>query len=383
MCNEIRKDENIIDTKYSKLSSYISKDNSLLEEEFKINIFNDGSIVFQTIHFDSDIVIFENSKINISIKNHTSTEIQINISKLSFIDCKFSANTFFKNNLDSLEIHRCIFEEHFRINDGYDIENQKIKISDTTIKDSVFEKDFTAYKAEIHMIEIRNVDFESLSEFNEVTFQEKFDLQEITYKGFTLFDNCTFNTKAEFEYIIFEKFSSFRNSTFIKGLNLDFTSADKEINFFGIKGLEINESKENTSQETYRIIKYNFEKIGNKIEANKYLTLELDKHRKTIWNSSDFSFQLLLDGVVSFLHWISSNHSSNWLIALIWIFIVSFLTNIYLDNMLNIEHIFRYVNILSKIEDFHHSYYMMVLNKASLGYLYYQFLTAVRKDTRK
>jgi hypothetical protein len=267
--------------------------------------------------------------------------------------------------------------------DLYKIELKNCEINQITIKDSVFKKDFAIYNTKINTITIKNVDFEALSEFNEVTFQEQFDLSEITYKGFALFDKCIFNTKAKFEYIIFEKFVSFRGSLFNKGLNLDYTSGDKEINFFGIKGLESKESRKNTSRETYRIIKYNFEKIGNKIEANYYHTLELARHRNGIWKHS------LLDGIVSFFHWLSSNYSTNWLLSLFWIFIISICTNLSLGNDLIIlnkiqfECIFKYINILSSINDFNNSYMIMVLNKVSLGYLYYQFLTAVRKDTRK
>ena len=263
------------------------------------------------------------------------------------------------------------------------IEIKNSQINKILIQDAVFHRDFTIYETIINTITIKNIDFMALSEFNEVTFQNEFDFKEITYKGLTLFDRCIFNTKAEFEYIIFEKFTSFRGSIFNKGLNLDFTSCDKEINFFGIKGLESNESRQNTSQETYRIIKYNFEKIGNEIEANNYQTIELEKHRHDIWNRHDISMKLLLDGMVSVLHWISSNHSSNWLLALFWIFMVSLCTNVFLEHAISIEHMFKYINILSKIGDFNNSYMVMILNKVSLGYLYYQFLTAVRKDTRK
>ncbi len=34
-------------------------------------------------------------------------------------------------------------------------------------------------------------------------------------------------------------------------------------------------------------------------------------------------------------------------------------------------------------DDFKKSYIVMALNKVLLGYLYYQFVTATRKDTRK
>ena len=144
--------------------------------------------------------------------------------------------------------------------------------------------------------------------------------------------------------------------------------------------------KNSTSQETYRIIKNQFVKLNNNIEANKYHALEMEQHRKTIWerifNDCNSFLKLLPDGIVLFIHKLSSNHSSNWFLALFWIFVVSLITSWSLDSV-TVNNFFKYINILLKIEDFNNSYIAMTLNKVSLGYLYYQFLTAVRKDTRK
>lgn len=42
-----------------------------------------------------------------------------------------------------------------------------------------------------------------------------------------------------------------------------------------------------------------------------------------------------------------------------------------------------YIVLLTSKEIFSSNYLMFVLNKVLLGYLYYQFVTAIRKDTRK
>lgn len=62
---------------------------------------------------------------------------------------------------------------------------------------------------------------------------------------------------------------------------------------------------------------------------------------------------------------------------------MSLITTFNLGVEITTDNIFKYINILSKIEDFNCSYLAMTLNKVSLGCLYYQFVTAVRKDTRK
>ncbi len=208
----------------------------------------------------------------------------------------------------------------------------------------------------------------------------------MNFRGLALFGDTRYDQKFSLEYVTIEGYSHFRNATFVEGLNLDYANIQNEMNFFGSKKLDTKKSKNATSQETYRIIKNNFEKLKNTIEANKYHALELSKHRHEIYNemlTGNLSIQLFLSGIVSFFHWISSNYSQNWLLTLFWIFMVSILTNLQLGHELSVECIFRYVNILSSIDDFDDSYFAMTLNKVPLGYLYYQFLTAVRRDTRK
>lgn len=338
----------------------------------------------EDINIDESIRFIE-CTLNVEAKN--SNNHLIRLVSNNFRSCGFEQISLSNRinllhiDLESISIKILHFENIDFLNEAINkIELKDCDINEIMIKDSIFKKDFAIFSSKINTIKINNVDFEALSEFHEVTFQEKFDLSEITYKGFTLFDKCVFNTKAKLEYIIFEKFASFRGSTFNKGLNLDYSSGDKEINFFGINGLESNESKKNTSRETYRIIKYNFEKIGNKIEANKYHALELDQKRRELEKKK---WQNKLDYVVFKLHDLSSEHSTNWFLALFWIFVVSYLTNIGLNNEISINCLFKYINILSSVDDFNESYVVMALNKVLLGYLYYQFVTATRKDTGK
>lgn len=383
----------------------ICNDIGKLNSTYLVNfIFEKCNVKFYNENINLDWhVRFNECNINVNVQDVNLDEIYILFR--NFHNCKFENLSLLSDikivhidlHLASINLLQLVKIEI--LDNGINkIEIKNSQINNIMIKEAIFKRDFTIYNTKINTIIIENVDFESLSEFNEVTFQEKFDLKEITYKGFTLFDNCIFETKAEFEYIIFEKFTSFRGTSFNKGLDLDFTSSDKEINFFGIKGLENNESKENTSQETYRIIKYNFEKIGNKIEANNYHALELDQKRRELeknrWNNKK-------DYLVFKLHSWSSEHSTNWFLALRWIFAVGFLTvfllhlDIAKDLFFHPDHFkIEYINkIFNQFLEFiyignmndilKNNPLIFLLNKVSLGYLYYQFLTAVRKDTRK
>jgi hypothetical protein len=126
------------------------------------------------------------------------------------------------------------------------------------------------------------------------------------------------------------------------------------MNFFDIEKLDSPKAKNNTSQETFRIIKHNFNKIGNTIEANKYHSLELKKRRNQLKIfSTDFftSWSLVNDG-----------HT---------------LCGAFLSDT------FKYISIINYDDCIKKNPIIFILNKVLLGYFYYQFITAIRKDTRK
>lgn len=409
--------------------SLIDKDKNLIDSNnIRMVTFDNCSFEYFPIIRSSNIwkVQFSNCNFNCSenLKNTILSCTNKN-KKVYFNKCEFEAfhlgdirdiqyNS--EVRLSYFEITECEFGEltienieiisKFHINKQHNENKSVCKIEKLLISNSIFRENFKLHNCEIDEINIKDTDFEKNVDFYKNHFKSGYiddedqKLTEIFFKALNFresahFGDVVFDKKFHLKYVTLEGASHFRNAKFKEGLDLDYTNVnmDNPINFFGIEGLSSKTSKLNTSQETYRVIKYNFEELANKLEANKYHNLELQKHRKNIYNKfKDWFFydkkiklNDLLDGIVSSIHWGSSIHSSNWLLSLIWIFIVSYLTNLYLfsEYLPSLEYIFKYINILSQIEAFNQSYFVMTLNKVSLGYLYYQFLTAVRKDTRK
>jgi len=338
---------------------------------------------------DIKLVQFENCKFH----NYSSQLLHINA---NFIECTFndiniyelSANISFVNCI----IAKVVISSSIDLQGAFSISNTKNEtntIGTVEISSSVFKKSFSIHNIDINFLTISNTNFEELFEFHNVIIKaigssNEIIFDEIVFKGIAIFDDCTFNVNAVFKYVLFEKFSQFRNTIFHNGINLDYCSYEKNINFFHIKGLDTKTSKENTSQETYRIIKHNFEQLGNKIEANKYHALELKKLRN---NSSWYTPSYL----VQLIHLMSSNNSQWWLLSLFWILIVGFATYFGIDNFVchrygctsNWLDYFKYISIINLDNCIKENPLIFILNKISLGYLYYQFLISVRKDTRK
>lgn len=355
----------------------------------------------------------DNIKSNLLDITHNNKQVYFNsctFEKFQLGDIKaiiYNSNTqlcrffLYGGEINELIIQNIEITSKFYVNKQYDDNNRLCKIKKIYITNSIFKENFKLHNCEVDEIEITDTDFEKNADFyksyfksglkeeNE-TLKTEIYFKALNFKQLALFGDTIFDKKFNLKYVTLKGYSHFRNATFNEGLDLDYTNTQNPMNFYGVKKLDSSISKDNTSQETYRTIKYNFEVLENIVEANKYHVLELEKHREYIWSQDTISIRLLLDGIVSLFHRVSSNHSSNWFLALFWIIMISIGTNLYLGHdVKSIENILKYVNILSNIKDFttsdssNGSYAVMTLNKISLGYLYYQFVTAVKKDTRK
>lgn len=361
-----------------------------------------------------------------SLKNEDGSYTKVEI---VFKNCKFSNfiikekniydHIFIDNNEDgiNLEINKLILFSSklggkFYINKQYAGNDKTMKIHSLKISDTIFEENFKLHNVDVAEFSIEDTDFEKHADF----FKSKFTLGTLTkddvskinehdigfkainFKGLALFGDTEFQKKLIFKYVTFESFSHFRKAKLFQGLDLDYSNIQNEMNFFDVEKLDTKEAKKNTSQETYRIIKHNFEKIGNKIEANKYFALELEQKKINLENDEPRKW---LDYIVFKIHWLSSEFGTNWFRVLILICFTSFMTvgfvhfellkQLFFNPSLFrpeyimkiINEFFQYLYILNKSEILVSHPATLLFNKIALGYLYYQFLISIRKDTRK
>jgi len=363
--------------------------------------YESDELIFESINFNSGLFSFEDEVIKCSIGNNKlkifskpnpqSTErIEYkNVKKFKFIDCKFSDDTYFKKGLDSLKFKNCVFEGRCYINNQYEDNNAQINIKNLEIKKTVFNKNFKLHNSIIDDFQIVDTDFIKNADFFKSEFKSGIDniicFNTINFHELALFGNTKFNKFLKFKYVTFKGYTHFRSATFNEGLDLEYANIEKEMNFFNVHELSNNVSKKNTSQETYRIIKHQLQKVGNIIQSNKYQAFELEKRQHNVCNK--YNFRSLLDCIVLNVHNISSSHSTNWLLALIWIIVIGILTTCFLEKDININNTIQYMSILNKYDEFKIdktiNYTIVMFNKIFLGYLYYQFVTAIRKDTRK
>lgn len=361
-------------------------------------VFDTHNFNFIDCSFDGELKL--NNVINRTVKfeNCSFTDIILKNIKRNNEEVK---NGFTLKNIKSIKnltVDSCEFHGKFYINKQDDEISNQLNIGKLIIKNSEFKNNFKLHNCKVNEIEIKDVDFEKNADFYKSKFIKGIDendiyFKSINFKGLALFGDTEFFQKLIYKYVTFEGHNHFKSAKLHKGLDLEYTNIQKEINFYGIEILD----KTTTSQETYRIIKNQFEKLNNKIEANKYHALELDQRKRELEKDKCGNFAEYL---VFKIHDISSKHSTSWVRAVLWMIFIGFFTiflvhfdivkdlvfhplNFKIEYLSKIWNEFwQYLNItnLEKLKD---KPFIFFFNKVSLGYLYYQFLTAVRKDTRK
>lgn len=392
---------------------------------------------FKTIEFTHPNVSFKENSIQFIDQDYSNKTLRITenfiqqcqniINKNSFLsnsdkieinfkNCKFSniiikeqnikADVLFDydENSKNLEIQKFIIfgstlGGKFYINKQYSGNSQTLKINSFKLENTIFEENFKLHHTNLSEFNIEDTDFNKHADFfksrffkgtlledkNEKINKDDIGFKAINFKGLALFGDTEFSKKLIFKYVTFESFSHFRKAKLFEGLDLDYSNIQNEMNFFDVEKLDSSKAKNNTSQETFRIIKHNFNKIGNIIEANKYHSLELKKRRNQLKIFSTDFFNYL----VFFFHWISSNHSKNWVLPILWIFAIGFFTSWSLVNDGHtfcgafLSDIFKYISIINYDDCIKRNPIIFITNKILLGYFYYQFITAIRKDTKK
>lgn len=427
----------------------LSKTNNIKNCTFEEDVYilqMDAGITFENCIFKKKLIFFIKQNKNIQYTDTFNPDEEGGEPLKVIVDKDLSKEKieFIGGKIETLEIKNSNFQSKFYINPQDEENSDILNIEELIIKDTEFNQNFKLHNCHIEKFTLVDTDFEKNADFfmshvakgtlkkdvEGKTKKNDIGFKSINFKGLALFGDTEFHKKLLFKYVTFEGFSHFRNAEFREGLDLDYSNIQQEMNFHGVTGLKDDIAKENTSQETYRIIKHNFEKIGNKIDANKYHALELEQKKNNLKNSvdeetiKDVKIKKWFEYLVFQIHGISSEHSTNWLLVLYWILMVGLFSSImekasFLISLIPISIIISLLisrfdykllfflgvfsvsaffadaisfndfvkNIslinLSKLPSIKAVSPVVFFNKVLLGYLYYQFLMSIRKDTRK
>ncbi|QOY52297.1 pentapeptide repeat-containing protein [Candidatus Sulfurimonas baltica] len=284
-------------------------------------------------------------------------------SPLTFNECKFEKTLLLgKTQKSQLSFYDC------------DFNNKDLDISESIFEDVLIMKNCK----NINLFDISNSTLNGFSNFMNSNFI-KADFTGTLFGDSVVFIETTFQQDIDFKYTTFNKLALFRDSVFSDTLNLRDTIFKDEVNFLGMKANMAN-------RETARLIKSSFEQQKNLIESNKYHALELREKSKELSLLKNLPEWILFKA-----HWISSNHSQSYILALFWIIVISILgiennvicslfSFIYSDDKLN--DIAMSIHSILSVKSDSFSMYQLFL-KISMAYLVYQFLVSVRQNTRR
>ena len=229
-----------------------------------------------------------------------------------------------KDWLKRLSFKNCIFEEVFKLNNCEEF--------DFICEDTIFVKKskFEFKDNKLENFELENTNFKVLVDCFHTEFKS-FEVKKSIFEKFTGFEQCKFGEKensvkkAIFQYATFLDFVNFRDAKFHNGLDLRNANFKEIPNF-----LDVYIEAKNTNRETFRIIKYSFDSVGNTIEANKFFTYEMDKERQSIsWRDSKSKYLALQ------LNYYISNFGQSWLtpfFLILYFLVLQYLVFCLMDN---------------------------------------------------
>lgn len=402
--------------------------------------FEDNKLIFQNIDFTAvDEISFSNKDIKIKKqgklgKDLNNFDISMNITINSIYDEpipreKESEKIADIQSIKGLEFKSCILnalkiDKDSKINkvilnksivkDRFEILEEDMEYLDLT--DSTFHSKVEVKNcSEIDNAIFTNTTFKNLADFYNTNFYTV-NFEKTTFENISVFTEATFHKDVDFKYTTFGKLALFRKTKFKGTVNFQDSIFKEEANF-----LDMNADMAN--RETARIIKDSFEKQNNIIEANRFYALEMKEREKELTEDIKKG-KNIFEWLVFKAHAISSNHSQDWVLALLWILNIGFIysmciSTFYHNNMLAYISIamvavsLKFNNTLLKIVlsinliIFYSLSYIelddiadkinpfsimtskdtitfgLLIFKITIAYLIYQFIVSVRQNTRR
>jgi hypothetical protein len=265
--------------------------------------FKNNNIKISNFSFDKAIFFRSPKSVEPNIKDINLSDIILNDSATFFDNCKE------KISLNSISISDSILNSSLILNG--------ITFKQFTIKNCKVKNKFEFRSNEGESFEVTNTNFEKHTDFYNSAIQYlKFNTCVV--ESFSS-EECTFGERlnnelqpVNFEYVTFKSLATFRGSKFFSGLNLDRANFNDHPNFLNCEVII-----DNTTRETFRIIKNSFDQVGNYTEGNKYFAKESEKLRgegKWYYPSK----------FILFFNFITSNFGQFFWLPVLWLIYVSY-----------------------------------------------------------
>ncbi len=253
----------------------IFEKNILLGKEFGLDLAS-ASAIFADCSFCGDLLLSGFSEKAPLFANSDSHHIQAKSLRLEGCDLRrpFILN---RASFDSVTMHNCTFRK-------------KLEFKENAIG----------------VLTIDNCSFEKIANFHGSRI-DSFRAEQVIFTEFVGFEACQFGapgnaaleTRAVFNFVTLMGLSNFRHACFHGGLDIRNVNLKDAPNFLGCAV-----SFAGTDRESFRLIKHSFERVGNQVDANRFLVLELRKRKEELmprpWHDQERLVLTLNDAISGF-----------------------------------------------------------------------------------
>lgn len=283
---------------------------------FKDFIFPKFDISNHTVNTKTKNFFYEEESIfkyNVDFTNATF------LGDADFFSVKFDGHVnFYKTNFKKkIDLSRCTFSKELVIENVNLLENQNINFLLSIFNSSVRLENFKMDK-----LLLEDNKFDSSLLLKNITLNTFQSLNSLYKDRFLCIISRIKNVYLD--YSIFENFNLLKLNTNL--ICIRGTTFNSLPNFTELKSKnETDLKRENIyNRETARIIKNSFEQQNNIIEANKFYALEM----KEMEDELKFT-KRPFEWLVFKIHGLASNHSQDWVLALLWIINISFIVGVF------------------------------------------------------
>ena len=253
----------------------IFEKNILLGKEFGLDLAS-ASAIFADCSFCGDLLVSGFSEKAPLFANADSHHIQAKNLRLEGCDLR---RPFILNHasFDSVTMHNCTFRK-------------KLEFKENAIG----------------VLTIDNCSFDKIANFHGSRI-DSFRAEQVIFTEFVGFEACQFGapgnaaleTRAVFNFVTLMGLSNFRHACFHGGLDIRNVNLKDAPNFLGCAV-----SFAGTDRESFRLIKHSFERVGNQVDANRFLVLELRKRKEELmprpWHDQERLVLTLNDAISGF-----------------------------------------------------------------------------------
>ncbi len=244
--------------------------------------------IYYNCHFKGNVsgMRLANPTLHLPLFSNCTFDFNIEFYNYTFSKQIFDNDDKFEQTLKLLSFVDCT------VLDGIELEN--CQVDKLLISDSKYEGILDIEKSNIGEIYLFKTDFNNTFNLYKVNVTD-LRIDGCVFATYFALENCILgkteasNNPARIEYVTFRDIAIFRDSKFTSGLDMTNVDSNTVKPIFLGSVVPLN----NSTRETFRVIKDAFDSVGNYLEGNEYYRKEMMKYREEIKDTKNYPLRFL------------------------------------------------------------------------------------------